>query len=193
MYAERDAWVPNFKESERQFSAQSLRLWPKEAWCCMPPRSSQTSFQSWSNRASFIMHDCLHWAAKLLLCFASELDWDPFYGAPCFADNSDIVRSLSETYKAAESMRNDLAVGGIEVQPRDSSVFIPPCDTHAEPPAMLAGASCNVFLWPGDLWVGNWEQVLSATWMSLWLGSVQENDAASEEIYTWSVLLGLLL
>ena len=58
--------------------------------------------------------------------------------APCFADNINIVGPLSEAYKAAEAVRVNLAAGGIDLQPRDSSVYIPTYNTHAEPPKMLA-------------------------------------------------------
>lgn len=58
--------------------------------------------------------------------------------APCYADNINIVGRLSEAYRAAEAVRINLAAGGIELQPRDSSVYIPTYHAHAQPPRMLA-------------------------------------------------------
>lgn len=58
--------------------------------------------------------------------------------APHFADNMYIVGLLSGLDEAARAVHIDLAAVGIELQQRDSSMYIPTYNTHAETPAMLA-------------------------------------------------------
>jgi hypothetical protein len=62
----------------------------------------------------------------------------PSVFAPCFADNVNIVGRLSQAYKAADAVRINLAAGSVNLQPSDSSVYIPTYNTHAEPPKLLA-------------------------------------------------------